>query len=476
MQVNRETIVPQGPLAFHMQRLGAADEGTTGRQFTTMPVLAARLAGGFFRPAHAEDLELALQAALNAGAFHEIGPLTGLPGMGRAAARTLRRIWDADIDLKAFDVPRLKDLALLERRVRDCLPRDVLLPRELRDRALTRLDHAPSIIGKLVLDRLLSVPRTWQPLIRSLSEKIPLEWIEPATTDTDWFPGQIIAPPPRASIAPQLVSCAGPRSEVIESLRWARQLLASGCALPQEIALCAARTDEWDDHVLTLARGADLPLHLSNGVPALSTRAGQACASLADVLLNGLSQNRVRRLFGHAIGRSRLLNELPRDWAVGISPDAGLFHLEHWRRALADAASRHTPVAQASSTVENALGLLAQGVLAASEAGDAFLGAKGRLLWDRALKSAPAAALEISLQSLRTTDESEAAASIVWCPAAHLVGAPRPFVWLMGLTSGRWPSRPREDPLLAGRALRYRRVVRRSSTSVLKRLLLVGSS
>jgi hypothetical protein len=34
-------------------------------------------------------------------------------------------------------------------------------------------------------------------------------------------------------------------------------------------------------------------------------REGQACAALADVLLNGLSQDRVRRLFGRAAGRSQ---------------------------------------------------------------------------------------------------------------------------------------------------------------------------
>lgn len=83
-------------------------------------------------------------------------------------------------------------------------------------------------------------------------------------------------------------------------MRWARQLLATGRARAQEIAICAASTDEWDDYMLTLAKGASLPIHLSSGLPALSTGEGQACAALADVLLNGLSQDRVRRLFDQA--------------------------------------------------------------------------------------------------------------------------------------------------------------------------------
>ena len=448
MHTNRTTRVLQGPLASRMQRLAAADQGALGLQFTTMPLLAARLAGGFFRPAHSDDLESALQTALKAGGFAEIEPLCALPGMARAAARTLRRVWDADVGLETLRSPRLSDLALLERRVRECLPPAVKLPRDLRQLALSRLQHAESVIGKLVLDRFLSMPLIWQPLIRSLSEVISVEWIEPGTPDTQWFTGQIIAAPPRALAPSRLVSCANPRSEVIESLRWARQLLASGNVRPQDIALCAATTDEWDEHVLALAKGAGLPIHLSSGLPALSTREGQACASLADVLLNGLSQDRVRRLFGHAIGQSRLLKELPRDWVVGISPDAGLFHVDHWRRALASAAPRGTPGANVSKIVQGALELLSRGISVAHEAGEEFLSPSARLLWQRALKCAPAEALGLSLQALRLTDESEAASSIVWCPAAHLVGAPRPYVWLLGLTSGMWPVRPREDPLL----------------------------
>jgi hypothetical protein len=414
MHAKRKTVVLQGPLAFRMQRLAAADQGTVGLQFTTMPLLAARLAGGFFRPAHSEDLESALQTALKAGGFAQIEPLCALPGMARAAARTLRRVWDADVDLETFCSPRLADLALLERRVRECLPPAVRLPRDLRQLALGRLQHAESVIGKLVLDRLLSVPLIWQPLMLSLSKVIPVQWIEPGTPETQWFTGQIIAALPRTPAPPRLVSCANPRSEVIESLRWARQLLASGKVRPQEIAICAATTDEWDEHVLALANGAGLPMHLSIGLPALSTREGQA----------------------YAIGQSRLLKELRRDWAVGISLDAGLFHLDHWRRALANAAPRRTPDANVSTIVESAVQLLSRGISVAHEAGEEFLSPGARLLWQRALNSAPAEALGLSLRALRLTDASEAAASIVWCPAAHLVGAPPSLCMASG--SNEW--------------------------------------
>jgi hypothetical protein len=204
---------------------------------------------------------------------------------------------------------------------------------------------------------------------------------------------------------------------------------------------------------ITLARGADLPVHFSNGVLALSTREGQACASLADLLMNGLSQDRVRRLFDHGVGHSRHLKKLSRGWAVGISPDAGLFQVDHWRRALAEASTRGSQEQDLTAIVMSALEILVRGVDAAEEAGAEFLAPSAQLLWQRALKSAPADAMMLSLQQLRLTDDSEAGTSIAWCPAMHLVGAPRPHVWLLGLTSGTWPRKSREDPLLSDHLL-----------------------
>jgi len=50
--------------------------------------------------------------------------------------------------------------------------------------------------------------------------------------------------------------------------------------------------------------------------------------ALVDVLVNGLSQDRVRRLFGHAAGRTPGLANLPYTWAQGLQPGAALFELE----------------------------------------------------------------------------------------------------------------------------------------------------
>jgi hypothetical protein len=50
------TVVVDGPLALRMRRLDAAREGATGRKILTLPLLAARLAGGFVVPATQEIL------------------------------------------------------------------------------------------------------------------------------------------------------------------------------------------------------------------------------------------------------------------------------------------------------------------------------------------------------------------------------------------------------------------------------------
>ena len=56
-------------------------------------------------------------------------------------------------------------------------------------------------------------------------------------------------------------------------------------AKPEEIAIAATSTQDWDDHVLAYAGNAGLPVQFSHGVPALSRPEGQACAALADVLV-----------------------------------------------------------------------------------------------------------------------------------------------------------------------------------------------
>src|SRR4029077_5280845 len=200
------------------------------------------------------------------------------------------------------------------------------------------------------------------------------------------------------------VSCASPRAEAVEALRWVRELIASGRARPDQIAVCATATKDWDDHMLVLAADASLPLHFSHGVPALASREGQACAALADILLNGLSQERVRRFFSHAAAHSRALAELPATWAQGLRPGAALFELEQWRRALDEAHARRADGVDVRPLIIPVLEMLASGAAAANASGGLLLGRAAEGFWVEALRCAPAEALELSLQELRLPD------------------------------------------------------------------------
>ncbi|MBP8234786.1 MAG: PD-(D/E)XK nuclease family protein, partial [Rhizorhabdus sp.] len=180
-----------------------------------------------------------------------------------------------------------------------------------------------------------------------------------------------------------------------------RELIASGRARPDEIAICATATEDWDEHFLVLVADADLPLHFSHGVPVLASREGQACAALADVLLNGLGQDRLRRLFGHAAGRSRALADLPADWSLGLQPGAALFEIDQWQRALDEATGRRADAGDPRPVVMPILRLLASGPEAAAQAGAKLLGTAARARWTEALRRAPGDGLDFSREGLR---------------------------------------------------------------------------
>ena len=84
-----------------------------------------------------------------------------------------------------------------------------------------------------------------------------------------------------------------------------RGLLAAGTARPEEIAIAAASPADFDDHVLALSRDCNIPVHFVHGIKAVGGRDGQLAAALAEVLVKGISQERVRRLFAMLPGMRR---------------------------------------------------------------------------------------------------------------------------------------------------------------------------
>ncbi|RUW19709.1 PD-(D/E)XK nuclease family protein, partial [Mesorhizobium sp. M1A.F.Ca.IN.020.06.1.1] len=116
MAIKRHTVIVEGTLAFRMQRVAAARAGDHGRDVATLPLLAARLAGGFARPADHATLVPIVARALTELAFEELEPVKTRPGMARAVLASLARVWAADIRFEGprYASARLSDLGHIE--------------------------------------------------------------------------------------------------------------------------------------------------------------------------------------------------------------------------------------------------------------------------------------------------------------------------------------------------------------------------
>ena len=202
----RRVLLVDGPLAFRMGRFQAAQANEVGLEVLTLPLLASRLAGGFRRLADRETLSTCVARALQDGGFAQIDGVRGLPGMVRAALQTLERAWTADIDLdsRASSSPRIADMSLLQRRVRDALPHGAMLPQQLRDAALDRIHFAPKLFGPVTLQNAVDVEAVWRPLLIALAGQQDVCWIAVGDVDRSWFPGRLLPsephpPPTRAA-------------------------------------------------------------------------------------------------------------------------------------------------------------------------------------------------------------------------------------------------------------------------------------
>jgi hypothetical protein len=99
---------------------------------------------------------------------------------------------------------------------------------------------------------------------------------------------------------------------------------------------------DFDDHVLALSQDANLPIHFVQGIKAVTTAGGQTAAALADVLVKGISQERVRRLLRRLHGTTAIA-DLPPDWPRVLPTDAPLATFERWEQAFAQATPSDWP-------------------------------------------------------------------------------------------------------------------------------------
>jgi hypothetical protein len=463
----RKTIVVHNRYAWRSYRTRAALGAEQGLQLLTIEQLAARLAGGFLQPVDHEDFKTAVAGAL-AAPLGELEGIKDLPGFQRAAASSLAKAWSAGLALteeaRATADPtaraRLEALATLEKEVLARLPQNQRRPHDLVAAALERIKFAAAVFGRIEIHGHTEMSPVWRPLLSAISERTTIVWTAEARHIPDWLASSGVKVKRRDAAKPlvRAVSCASPRHEILEALRWARQHLARG-ALPEQIAIAAAAPDKWDDHMLAVSEAANLPIHFVHGRAALSTSEGQLAAALAEILLRGFSRARVMRLA--ALLRSRISHfaPLPGGWWRALPEDAPLLDTPRWQRAIGSlAADSFSDGVDHRPLLLEIINTVSKGLNAAAEIGELLFDSRTLSIWKKALTEGPPAALDVTLAGLRVDDGTEPEAAILWSPASAIAAVPRPLTWLVGLTSRSWPRRAGEDPLLPDHVIEPARI------------------
>jgi hypothetical protein len=340
-------------------------------------------------------------------------------------------------------------IARLEAAVLEQLPPDMKRPLDIAAAATARIGHAPAVLGSMEIVGLTELSPCWRPLLQALTDYIPVQWSAGPRDVPEWLNGTGVAVARGQAHEPEIraISAATAYHEAIEAMRWARSLLASGVS-GSEIAIAAASPADYDDHFMALRADANIDLHFIHGVRTVTTREGQATAALADIVVRGLSQSRLRRLVA-LCGDSEPFKDLPEGWLRVLPTDAPLSTAGAWNRLLArltpeDWPDRADHVALLRTSVE----ALVKGPDAAGEMGDVFLKGRALAIWRKALLAGPAASIDATLETLKQDEGLEACVCVAWMPASALAAAPRPFVRLLGLNSSRWPRGIAEDGLI----------------------------
>ncbi|ABE62795.1 conserved hypothetical protein [Nitrobacter hamburgensis X14] len=454
MSVLRRSVVVHTNLAGHMLRVDFARRSEIGVQVLTMGQLVARIAGGLLRPVDPDILLETARAALSAVDMAELEPIKDLPGMPRAVAATLDKVWRANVRLSESVHPRLTTLARLEEEIVGRLPASMRRPSELVELASLRLELAKSVIGPVEIHGHSEMSPCWRPFVSRLAEVVPVKWLAGARHVPSWLTGTkvVVEATQATGTSIGVHSCANQQHEVIEAFRWIRSLLAGGTPA-SDIAIVASSPGDYDDHVLAQASDSALPIHFVHGMKAVTVADGQAVAALAEILLKGISQERVKRYLSLVRG-APALHDLFRGWIRLLPSDAPLTTLARWEGAFKRVEPSDWPDGQnRSAELMDVLRLLEGGVDEATDIGETLLAGTQRSIWRRALMDGPAAALPVTLARLRVDDGVEPASNVIWTSAIALASSPRPNVWLLGLNAGSWPRRISEDRLIPDHVL-----------------------
>ena len=225
-----KTLVVHNRYAWRSYRTRAALDGSQGVVLLTIEQLAARLAGGFLQPIDSDDLKTAVASAVSQP-LGELDAIKNLPGFQRAAAVSLAKAWSAGLSLEqeadsAVDPTakaRLASLAALEKEVLAQLPSNQLRPRDLVAAASERAEHARVIFGPIEIHGRTEMSPVWHPMISRIAEHTEVVWVAGARQVPEWLSSTGIPVETSTPTQPavQTFSCASPRHEMLEALRWA---------------------------------------------------------------------------------------------------------------------------------------------------------------------------------------------------------------------------------------------------------------
>ena len=453
MKLARRTTLVHSRLGMREAKLEAARKQRHGLQIMTFEQLAARLAGGLSRPIDDRALREAIKSVLPDTALGELDGIKALPGMVNAAVDTLRKTWRTGIDLqaRADEHPRLDSVAMLEAAVLRRLPPAMMRPSDLVTAGRSRTGLAATLLGPVDILGVADLSPVWRSLLHAIADYVPVRWIAGPRPVPDWLNSTAIEIVREDAQTPDVfvVSAGTAYHEAVEAMRWVRELLASGRAESAEIAIASTTPSDYDDHLLALRTDANLDLHFVHGVKVTASRDGQAAAALADILLRGLSQTRMRRLNSLLNAHPSLFADLPDGWIRILPDEAPLASAEAWTRVINRLCAADWPdQIDHGLTLATIVDLLSRGVEAAEEAGEVLLYPRARAIWWRALAAGPAASLDLSLETLKQNDGLDPCVSACWMPASALAASPRRFVRLLGVNSTRWPRVMMEDRLL----------------------------
>ena len=328
----------------------------------------------------------------------------------------------------------------------------MMRPADLVAAGLARLDHTAALFGPVEIVGITELSPVWRSLLQAIARRVPVRWNAGPRPVPDWLDDEVVEIVRDEVKSPDIsaVSAATAYHETVEAMRWARELLASGRAEPADIAIASATPAEYDDHLLALRADANLDLHFAHGVTVTASREGQAAAALADILLRGLSQTRMRRLNTLLRAHAGPFADLPEGWTRILPAGAPLSSPEAWARLIDGLDAADWPDENDHGRALAAIvDLLSRGVEAAEDAGETLLRGHARDIWRRALAQGPAASLDLTLETLRQDDGIDPCVSACWMPANALAASPRRFVRLLGLNSARWPRAMVEDRLLS---------------------------